>query len=133
MKASPTLVRSLSLRSRIRPTRSSSPTNIPQATPRESEADRQLTRRVAEAARLAQCHRPAKEPPTVAAPLVRCLDLAMFDGHPLALPGWLEADQAELTVLHRPEAEGALKATAHRFCASRHSLEPTGAFALVPA
>ena len=56
MKASPIAVRSLSRRSRIRPTPSSSPTNTPQATPRESEADRQLTRRVAEAARLLQIH-----------------------------------------------------------------------------
>ena len=56
----------------------------------------------------------------------------MFDGHALALTGWLEADQAELTLLHRPEAEGALKATAYRFCASRQSLEPTGTFAFVP-
>jgi hypothetical protein len=39
----------------------------------------------------------------------------MFDGHPLALTGWLEADQAELTVLHRPEDDGALRATAYRF------------------
>jgi hypothetical protein len=39
----------------------------------------------------------------------------MFDGHPLALTGWLEADQAELTVLHRPEDEGALRATGYRF------------------
>jgi hypothetical protein len=30
----------------------------------------------------------------------------MFDGHLLALTGWLEADQAELTLLHRPEAGG---------------------------
>jgi len=44
----------------------------------------------------ARCHRPPEgDPPTVAAPLVRCLELAMFDGHPLALTGWLEADQAE--------------------------------------
>ena len=56
----------------------------------------------------------------------------MFDGHHLALTGWLEADQAELTLLHRPEAEEALKATAYRFCALRKSLEPTGTFALVP-
>jgi hypothetical protein len=69
----------------------------------------------------------------VAAPLVRCLDLAMFDGHPLALTGWLEADQAELTVLHRPEDEGALRATGYRFCTSRAGLEPTGAFACVRA
>jgi hypothetical protein len=42
-----------------------------------------------------RCHRPPEgDLPTVAAPLVRCLDLAMFDGHPLALTGWLEADQA---------------------------------------
>jgi hypothetical protein len=81
----------------------------------------------------AQCHRPSKEPPTVAAPLVRWSELAMWEGHPLALTGWLEADQAELTLLHCPEAEGALKATAYRFCASRQSLEPTGAFALVSA
>ena len=33
----------------------------------------------------------------------------MFDGHPVALTGWLEADQAELTVMHRPEDEGALE------------------------
>src|SRR5918911_5602906 len=79
------------------------------------------------------CHRPPEEPPTVAAPLVRCLDLAMFDGHALVLTGWLEADQAELTVLHRPEDEAALKATAYRFCASRADLEPTGAFACVRA
>ena len=39
----------------------------------------------------------------------------MFDGHPLALTGWLEADQAELTVLHRPEDEGALRATGYCF------------------
>jgi hypothetical protein len=56
----------------------------------------------------------------------------MWEGHPLALAGWLEADQAELTVLHRPEDEGVLRATAYRFCASRKSLEPTGAFAFVP-
>ena len=57
----------------------------------------------------------------------------MFDGHLLALTGWLEADLAELTLLHREEeAEGALTATAYRFCASRQSLEPTGAFAFVP-
>jgi hypothetical protein len=40
--------------------------------------------------------------------------------------------QAELTLLHCPEAEGALKATAYRFCASRQSLEATGTFAFVP-
>jgi hypothetical protein len=58
----------------------------------------------------ARCHQPPEgNPLTVAAPLVRCLDLAMFDGHFLALTGWLEADQAELTVLHRPEDEGALE------------------------
>ena len=34
----------------------------------------------------------------------------MWEGHLLALTGWLEADQAELTLLHRPEAEGALTA-----------------------
>ena len=82
--------------------------------------------------RAADCACPAKKPLTVAAPLVRCAELPMFDGHPLALTGWLEADQAELTLLHCPEAEGALKATAYRFCASRKSLEPTGAFAFVP-
>ena len=52
--------------------------------------------------------------PMPPAPLVRCLDLAMFDGHPLALTGWLEADQAEVTVLHRPEDDGALRVTAYR-------------------
>ena len=79
----------------------------------------------------ADCACPAKQPATVAAPLVRCTELLMFDH--LALTGWLEADQAELTVLHRQEIDGALRATAYRFCASRQSLEPTGAFALVPA
>jgi hypothetical protein len=69
----------------------------------------------------------------VAAPLVRCPDLAMFDGHPLALTGWLDADQAELTVLYRPEGDGTLRATAYRFCASRAGLEPTGTFACVRA
>jgi hypothetical protein len=57
----------------------------------------------------AECHRAPKEPPTVAAPLVRWLELAMWEGHPLALTGWLEADQAELTVLHHPEDDGALE------------------------
>jgi hypothetical protein len=84
--------------------------------------------------RAADCACPAKKPPTVAAPLVRCSELPMVDGHYLALTGWLEADQAdqaELTLLHRPEAEGALKATAYRFSASRKNLEATGAFAFV--
>ena len=36
----------------------------------------------------AQCHRPAKEPPTVAAPLVRWSELAMWEGHPLTLTSW---------------------------------------------
>jgi len=82
--------------------------------------------------RAANCACPARKPHTVAAPLVRCSELSMFDDHFLALTGWLEADQAELTLLHCPEAEGALKDTACRFCASRKSLEPTGAFAFVP-
>jgi hypothetical protein len=43
----------------------------------------------------AQCHRPAEDDPlTMAAPLVRCSELPMFDGHFLALTGWLEAEQA---------------------------------------
>jgi hypothetical protein len=46
----------------------------------------------------------------VAAPLVRWSELAMWEGYPLALMGWLEADQAELTVLHR--SEGRLRAAA---------------------
>jgi hypothetical protein len=45
---------------------------------------------------------------------------------------WLEAEQAELTVLHR-RRNGAFKPTRHRFSASRETLEPTGAFAQVPA
>jgi hypothetical protein len=82
----------------------------------------------------ARCHRPPEDdPPTVVAPLVRCLELAMWDGHPLALTGWLEADQAELTVLHCPEDDGALRTTGYRFCASRAGLEPTGTFACVRA
>ncbi|HEY0792106.1 MAG TPA: hypothetical protein VGD78_13665 [Chthoniobacterales bacterium] len=67
------------------------------------------------------------------APLVRWHELSMWDGHPVALTGWLEADQAELTVLHHPEDDGALRARGYRFCASRDSLEPTGTFAVVPA
>jgi hypothetical protein len=46
--------------------------------------------------RAADCACPAKKPLTVAAPLVRCSELPMFDGHLLALTRWLEADQAEL-------------------------------------
>ena len=36
----------------------------------------------------ARCHRPPEwDSLTMAAPLVRCLGVAMFDGHPLALTG----------------------------------------------
>jgi hypothetical protein len=82
----------------------------------------------------AQCPCPSKQTPAAAivAPLVRCLDLAMFDGHAVALTALLEAEQAELTVLHR-RRNGTFKATRHRFCAPRKSLQPTGASALVPA
>jgi succinylglutamate desuccinylase len=66
----------------------------------------------------------------VTAPLMRCSELAMWEGHSLALTGWLEADQAELTVLHR-RPNGTFKPTRQRFCASRRSLEPTGAFAFL--
>ena len=55
-----------------------------------------------------------KAPATIVAPLVRCADLAMWDGHAVALTGWLEAEQAELTVLHRSE-EDIVTATAYRF------------------
>jgi hypothetical protein len=58
--------------------------------------------------------------------------LAMFDGHALALTGWLEAGQAELTVLHRSE-DGTVRTTACRFCAPRNALEPTGQHAHVPS
>ena len=54
-------------------------------------------------------------------------------GHPLALTVWLKADQVELTILHRPEADGALRTTSYRFGTSREGLEPTGAYAAVPA
>ena len=77
------------------------------------------------------CPRP-QQPPALVAPLVRCSELPAFDGHPLALTGWLEADQVELTLLHQKE-DGTLKTTPYRFCASRDALEPTGAFAHVPA
>ena len=72
-------------------------------------------------------------PPRISAPLARCSALPAFDGHPVALTGWLDADQAELTVLRRPEDDDALKVTAHCFCGPRGALEPTGTFALVPA
>ena len=55
----------------------------------------------------------------------------MSDGHAVALTGCLEADQAELTVLHR-RRNGRFKPTRHRFCAPRQSLQPTGRHALVP-
>jgi len=82
----------------------------------------------------AQCPCPGLErPPTLIAPLVRCAELPGLEGHPVALTGWLEAEQAELTVLHRQEEDGALRVTGYRFCAARETLEPTGAFAFVPA
>jgi hypothetical protein len=82
----------------------------------------------------ADCHPdPGETRRTVVAPLVRSAELPMWDGHPLALTGWLEADQAELTVLHRQEDDGVLRATSYRFCALRDGLEPTGTFAAVPA
>ena len=80
----------------------------------------------------AQCPCP-REHRTVVAPLVRYAELSMWEGHPLALTGWLEAEQAEVTVLHRAEEDGALRATSYRFCASREGLEPTDAFAFIPA
>ena len=43
---------------------------------------------------------------TVITPLVRYSELSMWEGHPLALTGWLEADQAELSLLHRKEDGG---------------------------
>ena len=81
----------------------------------------------------ARCPCPNQNHGKVVAPLVRSSELSMWEGHPVALTAWLEADQAELTVLHRKEDEGALRATAYRFCAPREGLEPTGAFAFVPA
>jgi hypothetical protein len=49
--------------------------------------------------RAADCPCPNKKSPaTIVAPLVRCPDLAMFDGHPLALTGWLEAEQAVISL-----------------------------------
>ena len=81
----------------------------------------------------AECPCPSpKAPAAIVAPLVRCTDLPMWDGHAVALTGWLEAEQAELTVLHRSE-DGAVTATAYRFCAARDALEPTGQHAHVPA
>ena len=81
----------------------------------------------------AQCPCPSpKTPATIVAPLVRCAELSMWDGHSVALTGWLEAEQAELTVLHRSE-DGAVTVTGYRFCASRDALEPTGQHAQVPA
>ena len=65
--------------------------------------------------------------------MVRWPEVPMWDGHALALTAWLEGDQAEVTVLYRAEDDAALRATAYRFCAARESLEPTGAFAFVPA
>ena len=71
----------------------------------------------------AQCPCPSKQTPPAAivAPLVRCLDLAMFDGHAVALTALLEAEQAELTVLHR-RRNGTFRPTRHRFCASSPSI-----------
>jgi hypothetical protein len=81
----------------------------------------------------AECPCPSpKAPTTIVAPLVRSTELPMWEGHLVALTGWLEAEQAELTVLHCTE-DGTVTATAYRFCASRHALEPTGHHAHVPA
>ncbi|MBW0000322.1 MAG: hypothetical protein JO015_14575 [Verrucomicrobia bacterium] len=55
------------------------------------------------------------------------------EGYPLALTAWLEGDQAEVTVMYRAEDDEALTVTSYRFCASRQSLQPTGAYAFVPA
>ena len=82
--------------------------------------------------RAAQCPCPSQKTLAIVAPLVRCTELPMWDGHPVALTSWLEADQAELTVLHR-RPNGNFKTTRHRFCASRTGLEPTGQYALVAA
>ena len=56
----------------------------------------------------------------------------------MILPLWFAStsgnhNQAEVTVLHRPEDEGPLRATGYRFCASRAGLKPTGTFACVRA
>jgi hypothetical protein len=81
----------------------------------------------------AECPCPSpKTPAAIVAPLVRSAELPLWDGHAVALTGWLEAEQAELTVLH-PSEEGTVTATAYRFCASRDALEPTGQHAHVPA
>ena len=81
----------------------------------------------------ARCPCPSpKRPAAIVAPLVRCGELPMWDGHLVALTGWLEAEQAELTVLHCTE-DGTVTATAYRFCASRDALELTGRHAHVPA
>ena len=37
---------------------------------------------------------------TIIVPLVRCHELPMFEGHPLAVTAQLEAAQIEITVLH---------------------------------
>jgi hypothetical protein len=52
---------------------------------------------------------PAKKPLTVTAPLVPCSELPMFNGHHLALTGWLEADRAELTLVAPPRGRGGFK------------------------
>ncbi|MBV9489529.1 MAG: hypothetical protein JO069_07380 [Verrucomicrobia bacterium] len=69
----------------------------------------------------------------MAALLVRWPEVPLGDGPPLALTAWLEADQAEVTVLYRGDEDETLRATGYRFCALRERLEPAGAFALVPA
>ena len=69
----------------------------------------------------------------MAAPRVRWPGVPMGDGPPFALTAGLEADQAEVNVLHCAEEDGALRATAYRFCAARDGLELTGAFACVGA
>ena len=58
---------------------------------------------------------------------------ALVRATPAELARWVSEEQAERTVLHRQEDDGALRATTYRFCAPREGLEPTGAFAFVPA
>ena len=61
-------------------------------------------------------------------PLVRCTALPMFEGHPLAVTGRLEASQVEVTVLHKRNGFYFYLTRLH-FCVPTDSIQETGQLA----
>jgi len=66
---------------------------------------------------------------TMTVPLVRCTALPMFEGHPLAVTGRLEASQLEITVLHQRNGSAFFDLTRIHFCVPSDSVQPTGQLA----